>query len=502
MPREHQPARIRKRNRVGLYRESEGFIVPLEGMGQHNPARGKEPCFVHATKERRRWGLPVLITPETIRTLQRKLYRKAKQEPSCRFHALYDKVYRADILEFAYRLVRANKGSAGIDGVTFETIEENEGAPAFIGELEEALRNKTYKPDPVKRVMIPKSDGSQRPLGIPTIRDRVAQMAAKLVIEPIFEADFCETSYGFRPKKSAHNAVDDVTYAMNIGYTEVIDADLSKYFDTIPHANLMATVAERICDGEILRLIQMWLKAPIMEMDKDGTKRNIGGGKGNRKGTPQGGVISPLLSNLYLHILDRIWERNNLQHRLGARIVRYADDIVILCRRNKSDKAMAVLRQILERLKLALNETKTKIVNSHKGKFDFLGFTIWIAESRKNGNLYSHVQPSKKALQAIKDSVTAITQRKMTVKPLEKIVTEVNATVRGWVGYFHFKNCSKVLTHLRGHVEERLRTHLRKRHKVKARGTGYARYGSQVLYGKYGLYKVPTTAGWKKAHAV
>jgi RNA-directed DNA polymerase len=444
----------------------------------------------------------MLTTPETIRTLQRKLYRKAKQEPACRFHALYDKVYRADILSHAYRLVRANKGSAGIDGITFKAIEENEGAPAFIGELEEALRNKTYKPDPVKRVMIPKNDGSQRPLGIPTIRDRVAQMAAKLVIEPIFEADFCETSYGFRPKKSAHAAVEDVTYAMNTGYTEIIDADLSKYFDTIPHSKLMAVVAERICDGEILRLIQMWLKAPIMEMDKDGTKRNIGGGKGNRTGTPQGGVISPLLSNLYLHILDRIWERNKLQQRLGARIVRYADDIIILCRRNKSEKAMAVLRQILERLKLTLNEAKTKIVNAHKGKFDFLGFTIWMGESSKSGNLYPHVQPSKKALKAIKDRVTALSKRERTVKPLEVIVNEVNATVSGWVGYFHFKNCSKVLTHLRGHVEERLRTHLRKRHKIKDRGTGYAKFCSQVLYGKYGLYKVPTTAGWKKAHAL
>jgi len=247
----------------------------------------------------------MLTTPETIRTLQRKLYRKAKQEPACRFHALYDKVYRADILSHAYALVRAKKGNAGIDGVTFEAIEEQEGVTAFIAELEEALRNKTYKPDPVKRVMIPKSDGSQRPLGIPTIRDRVAQMAAKLVIEPIFEADFCETSYGFRPKKSAHDAVDDVAYAMNTGYTEIIDADLSKYFDTIAHANLMATVAERICDGAILHLIQLWLKAPVMEVDKDGTKRNIGGGKGNRQGTPQGGVISPLLSNLFLHLLDR-----------------------------------------------------------------------------------------------------------------------------------------------------------------------------------------------------
>lgn len=446
--------------------------------------------------------MPTLTTPERIRTLQRKLYRKAKQEPACRFHALYDKVYRADILEFAYHLVRANKGSAGIDGITFEEIEVNEGAPAFIGELQEALRNKTYKPDPVKRVMIPKKDGSQRPLGIPTIRDRVVQMATKLVIEPIFEADFCKTSYGFRPKKSAHDAVDDVTYAMNHGHTEVIDADLSKYFDTIPHAYLMATVAERICDGEILRLIQMWLKAPVMEQDKDGTKRNIGGGKGNRKGTPQGGVISPLLSNLYLHILDRIWERNNLQQRLGAHIVRYADDIVILCKRSKSAKAMTVLRQILDRLKLTLNETKTKIVNAHKGKFDFLGFSICMRESSKSGKLYPHVQPSKNSLQAIKDRVTALTKRTRTVKPIELVISEVNATVRGWVGYFHFKNCSRSLKQVRAHVEERLRTHLRKRHKIKDRGTGYARFGSRELYGKYGLYKVPTTAGWKKAHAL
>jgi group II intron reverse transcriptase/maturase len=444
----------------------------------------------------------MLTTPETIRTLQRKLYRKAKQEPACRFHALYDKVYRADILSHAYRLVRANKGSAGIDGVTFKAIEENEGVPAFIGELEEALRNKTYKPDPVKRVMIPKSDGSQRPLGIPTIRDRVAQMATKLVIEPIFEADFCETSYGFRPKKSAHDAVDDVTYAMNTGYTEIIDADLSKYFDTIPHANLMATVAERICDGEILRLIQMWLKAPIMEMDKDGTKRNIGGGKGNRKGTPQGGVISPLLSNLYLHILDRIWERNNLQQRLGARIVRYADDIVILCRRNKSGKAMAVLRQILERLKLTLNEAKTKIVNAHEGKFDFLGFSIWMGESRRTGNLYPHVQPSKKALQKIKDRVTELTTRRRTIMPLEWVVKEVNATVRGWVGFFHYRNCSKALGQIRSHVEERLITHLRKRHKVRNRNAGYARFPDRLLYERYNLYKVPTSVVWKKAHAL
>lgn len=235
----------------------------------------------------------MLPTPESIRTLQRKLYRKAKQEPACRFHSLYDKICRADILGHAYNLVRANKGSAGIDGITFKDIEEEEGATAFLTELSEALKDKTYSPAPVKRVMIPKANGSQRPLGIPTIRDRVAQMAAKLVIEPIFEADFCNCSYGFRPRKSAHDAIEDVTCTLIKGYTEVIDADLSKYFDTIPHSNLMATVAERISDGAVLHLIQMWLKAPVMEEDKGGTKRNIGGGGCNRKGTPQGGVMTP-----------------------------------------------------------------------------------------------------------------------------------------------------------------------------------------------------------------
>ncbi len=443
----------------------------------------------------------MLTTPESIRTLQRKLYCKAKQEPSCRFHALYDKIYRGDILGHAYSLVRSNKGSAGIDGVTFEAIEKKEGVSAFIAELEDALKNKTYQPDPVKRVMIPKSDGSQRPLGIPTIRDRVAQMAVKLVIEPIFEADFCESSYGFRPKKSAHDAVDTVAYSMNTGYTSVIDADLSKYFDTIPHAKLMAVVAERICDGATLHLIQMWLKAPIMEVDKDGTKRNIGGGKGNRKGTPQGGVISSLLSNLYLHILDRIWEKGNLQQRLGARIVRYADDIVILCRRTKADEAMAMLRYVLERLGLALNEAKTKKVNAYQEKFDFLGFTIWMATSRNTGNNYAHVQPSKKSLQNIKDRVTELTTRYRTANPLGQIVGEVNATVRGWVGYFHHRNCSTVMAKAKSHVEERLRTHLRKRHKIKIRGTGYVMFPNSFLYDECKLYKVPTTAGWTKAHA-
>ena len=442
----------------------------------------------------------MLTTPESIRTLQRKLYRKAKQEPAYRFYALYDKVCRADILSHAYNLVRVNKGDAGIDGVTFEAIEAKEGASAFVAELEEALKSKAYKPDPVKRVMIPKADGTKRPLGIPTIRDRVAQMAVKLVIEPIFEADFCGTSYGFRPKRSAHGAIDDVAYTLNKGYSEVIDADLSNYFDTIPHAGLMAMVAERISDGEILRLIKMWLKAPVMEQDKDGKKRNIGGGKGNRKGTPQGGVISPLLANLYLHQLDRTWEKQQLQKRLGARIVRYADDIVILCRYG-AGRPMAALRRTLERMKLTLNEAKTRTVDAYKDKFNFLGFKIWMGKGRKTGKYYPHVQPSKKSLQTIKDRITGLTTRERTIMPLEWVVNEVNATVRGWVGYFHYRNCSQTLGLVRYHLEERLITHLRKRHKVRNRKAGYVRFPQRALYERYGLYKVPTSAAWTKAHA-
>ena len=247
----------------------------------------------------------MLVTPVKIRTLQRKLYAKVKREPGYRFYALYDKVYRADILQHAYRLVRSNKGAPGIDGVSFAAIEAEEGVEQFLAGLSEEVKNKTYQPMPVRRVMIPKPDGSERPLGIPTIRDRVVQMAVKLTIEPIFEADFCDCSYGFRPKRSAQHAVDDVADTLHKGYCHVIDADLSKYFDTIPHAKLMAVVAERIADGGILHLIKQWLKAPVVEKGKNGKER-ISGGKGNRRGTPQGGVISPLLSNLYLHLVDRI----------------------------------------------------------------------------------------------------------------------------------------------------------------------------------------------------
>lgn len=443
----------------------------------------------------------MLTTPETIRTLQRKLYTKAKQEPAYRFYALYDKAWRADILMFAFRLVRANQGSPGVDGMNFEDIEQKIGVDMFLSELAQDLKDKTYRPSPVRRVMIPKADGSVRPLGIPTIRDRVAQMAVKLVIEPIFEADFCPNSYGFRPKKSAHDAVDEIAEALHQGYTQVIDADLSKYFDSIPHAKLLAAVAERIVDGAILHILKLWLKAQVIGEDEDGTKKHVGGGKSNSRGTPQGGVISPLLANCYLHLLDRIWDRHQLRRKLQARIVRYADDFVVMCR-GKVDAPLATVRHVLERLDLTLNESKTRIVDARQESFTFLGFEIRVSKSWKTGKSYQHICPAPKALAKIKERITQMTGRERTPIPLEDIVGSMNATLRGWTNYFHYRNSSSVLERVRTHAEERLRTHLMKRHKVKDRGIGLGRFPSQQLYTKYGLYKVPTTAGWKTAHAL
>ena len=443
----------------------------------------------------------MLTTPENIRTLQRKLYSKAKQEPAYRYYALYDKISRDDILGHAWRLVRANRGSPGIDGISFEAIENGIGVNTFLRELARDLKNKTYRAQPVRRVMIPKADGSQRPLGIPTLRDRVAQMAVKLVIEPIFEADFCPNSYGFRPRKSAHDAVDDIANALWAGYTQVIDADLSKYFDSIPHAKLLAVVAERIVDGGILHLIKQWLKAPVIGEDDNGVRKTVGGGKGNRKGTPQGGVISPLLANCYLHILDRIWQRRHLKGKLSAHLVRYADDFVVMCRKDV-EEPLNVVRHVLERLGLSLNETKTHIVDATQVSFNFLGFSIRISRGMRTGKPYPHVCPADKSLTKIKARLTALTGRKLTPIPLEEIVGNVNRSLKGWVNYFHYRNSNQGLEKVKVHAEQRLRIHLMKRHKVKDRGIGEGRFPSVNLYRRYGLYKVPTRAGWKSAHAL
>ncbi len=433
-----------------------------------------------------------LRTPEKIRTLQRKLYTKAKQEPDFRFYALYDKLCRADILSHAYRLVRSNKGAPGVDGQTFETIKTGEGEEQFLQRLQVQLESKTYQAEAVRRVWIPKPDGSKRPLGIPTIRDRVVQMAAKLVMEPVFEADFCEHSYGFRPKRSAHEAVDAVADALLNGHTQIIDADLSKYFDTIPHAKLLAVVAERISDGAVLALIKQWLKAPVVE-DDDGTRRTTGGGQSNRRGTPQGGVISPLLSNLYLHLLDRIWERHELEKRYRCRLVRYADDVVALCA-GDVEVPMATLRQVLAKLDLSLNETKTRVVDAREESFDFLGFSFHLRRSRKSGKHYPHVEPSRRSVQRIKDRTKALTDRRRTPVPMTIIIGELNSTLRGWSTYFHHRNCTRDMSKVKMHVEDRVRTHLRRRHKLASRAQGYRHYSGHVIYGRYGLFKLPTHA--------
>ncbi len=326
-------------------------------------------------------------------------------------------------------------------------------------------------------------------------------MAVKLIIEPIFEADFCAHSYGFRPKKSAHDAVDDIANTLWAGYTHVIDADLSNYFDSIPHAQLLAVVAERIVDGGILRLIKQWLKAPVISEDADGTQKSVGGGKANRKGTPQGGVISPLLANCYLHILDRTWERQHLKATLHAHLVRYADDFVVLCRHDVAGP-LNVVRHVLKRLGLSLNEAKTSIVDATQASFDFLGLTIQMSRGAQTGKPYPNVRPADTSLKKIKATLTALTQRKLTAIPLSDLVENVNRRLRGWVNYFHYRNSSQAMGKVRIHAEDRLRTHLMKRHKIKDRGTGFRRFPQADLYERYGLYKVSTVAGWHSAHAL
>jgi RNA-directed DNA polymerase len=435
----------------------------------------------------------VLETPEEIRELQRKLYRKAKQEKEYRFYLLYDKVYRMDILDHAYRLVKANKGASGIDGETFEQIEEREGgAERYLEGIGGELRRKDYKPQAVRRVYIPKASGGKRPLGIPVIKDRVVQMAVKIVIEPIFEADFQDNSYGFRPKRNAHQAVDDVTNHLFKGRTEVIDADISKYFDTIPHDKLMPVVAKRIVDKQVLRLIKMWLRAPIAEEREDGKKEY----KGNEKGTPQGGVISPLLANIYLKVLDTLWAGQKVQERLGARLVRYADDSVILCRGN-TGQVLKGVKRVLDDLGLTLNEEKTCVVDARRESFTFLGFTIGIKRSRRTGRSYPHIEPSKEAQQRIRSEVKRLTTEQYSAVSTEVVIRKVNEVARGWVGYFRYGNCTKALVTLKRYLVYRMRIYQRRKHHYSS--FGYRAYPDRYYFDSLGLYEVPTKAPWAKA---
>ena len=322
-----------------------------------------------------------LETPNQIRDLQRGLYLKAKREPKFRFYLLHDKVWREDILEHAYRLVRANGGAPGIDGVTFQSIESGRGEAKFLSKLQQELKEKTYRAQAVRRVYIPKGDGTNRPLGIPTIRDRVVQMAVKIVMEPIFEADFEDCSFGFRPKKDAHQAVGVIREALNDGCPYVLDADLEQYFDTIVHDKLMKLIAARISDRHILGWIKQWLRAPVVEEDQEGKRRS----KPTERGTPQGGVISPLLANIYLHLFDRVFLSYCRAAGLKAHLVRYADDFVIVMRGGMKGTVDRV-KQALARMELKLNEEKSRVVDVRQGSFDFLGFTFARKKSAKTGD--------------------------------------------------------------------------------------------------------------------
>jgi group II intron reverse transcriptase/maturase len=458
-------------------------IVPIVSQGQHNPGRGKGHCLHHAFEEGKEKEIASMLkTPEQIQELQKKLYQKAKQEKSYRFYALYDKAYRKDIIEFAYELVKSRKGAPGIDGITFEAIKGMEGGETrYCKEIAGELAAKTYKPMPVKRVYIPKPDGSKRPLGIPTIKDRVVQMAVKIVIEPIFEADFQNSSYGFRPGRSAHQAMDEVNLQLRCKNTQIIDADITKYFDTIPHDTLLKTVARRIVDKNILRLIKMWLKAPIVE--EEGGKRTY---KGNDKGTPQGGVISPLLANVYLNTLDVAMT--------GSRLVRYADDLVVLCRYNVH-KTFGKVTEALKSLGLTLNTEKTRVLDATQEGFTFLGFTMQIKTSPRSGKRFPLIVPSKKAIRRIKKEIKDLTCRTNLALPKEVVIVKLNETIRGWANYFYYGNCSKSFAHVKNYAEERVRMYMRRKHRL--RGRGYSRYPNEYLYNILGLYKIPTTAPWK-----
>jgi RNA-directed DNA polymerase len=423
-----------------------------------------------------------LATPEKIRTLQRKLYRKAKAEPAFRFYLLYDKIYREDILRHAYALSRANAGASGTDGMTFAAIEAS-GLDGWLAGLREELISKTYRPDLVRRVMIPKPDGGERPLGIPTIRDRVIQTAAKLVLEPIFEADFEDSAYGYRPVRGAVDAVKEVHRLICRGYTDVVDADLSGYFDSIPHDALLKSVARRIVDRRVLRLIKLWLKAPIEEQDDgDGTQR-IGGGKSNTRGTPQGGVASPLLANIYMNRFLKYWRLTGCGEAFRAHVVAYADDFVILSRRCAAE-ALAWTKVVMTRLGLTLNEAKTSLKNARQERFDFLGYSFGPHRFKENGKWYLSASPSKKSVQRLKTKVGNLLVSANN-DPWPEIRDTLNRTLRGWSHYFSHGTRRAAFRGIDHYVYERVRDFLARRHRMQGRGT--RRFSLNVVYGERGV---------------
>ena len=427
-----------------------------------------------------------LSTPESVQKLQRALHDKAKEAPNFRFYALYDKVYRKDVLAFAYQCCKANGGAAGVDGQTFEDIEAY-GEERWLDELAQELKKRTYQPLPVRRVYIPKPDGKQRPLGVPAIRDRTAEMAVVLVLEPIFEADLQPEQYAYRKDRSALDAVRQVHKLINTGHGEIIDADLSSYFDTLPHSELMKSVARRVVDRAMLHLIKMWLEAPVEETDERGNKHRSTRNRDEGRGSPQGSPISPLLSNLYMRRFVLGWKKLGHERRLKAHIVNYADDLVICCR-SQAEEALATMRDMMAKLKLMVNETKTRVVKLPEDKFDFLGYTFRRCYSYNTGRAYLGTIPSKKRVQRICEAISQETGRNKTLLDQETVIKTLNHMMVGWANYFCLGPVSRAYGAIERHARRRLRQWLCAKHKIRWPAT--RQYPEAALHQKLGLVQL------------
>lgn len=425
-----------------------------------------------------------LLPPNKVRKLQEALHTKAKGSPDYRFYALYDKVYRKDVLEYAYQRCRVNRGAAGVDGRDFCDIEAHGGLSRWLDELAEDLRKRTYQPQPVRRVWIPKADGKKRPLGIPTIRDRVVQMAAVLVLEPIFEADLQPEQYAYRAGKDALQALRAVHSLVNTGHTEVVDADLSGYFDSIPHAELMKSVARRVSDRHVLALIKMWLENPVEEVTEDGKRVRSTRNRDEGMGTPQGAVISPLLANVYMRRFIYGWKYLGHERRLDAKLVNYADDFVICCR-GTGEQAMAAMRDMMAKLKLTVNETKTKLCRLPEETFNFLGYTVGQCHNPKTGRSYLGTTPSDKKVQKLIEAISERTGRDSLWRDPRELVVLLNRQIIGWANYFSLGPVSKAYESVSRHATRRLREWLCAKYRVPTRG--YRKYSDEYLYETLGL---------------